>query len=271
VTARSSGAARGRRALVRVPPKLTAPERRPAAARQVGPIDALAVARARCASRARPARPGRALARVEAAGRSSRRPRRRAAPRQQRLRWHLHELDRRSRSRSARSTARPGSSASAAGSPAASRRPGADRARAGRPLPLASPRDRSSSSASSQRDAQIAPALLELPGCGALTAAKLLARSARSSASKRRPARPPRRRRPLEASSGRSAATGSTAAATASSTARCTGSRHAGRVHPAARAYLERKQARQEPPRGDPLPQTPARTRRLQHLKASPS
>src|SRR5262249_43025798 len=76
-----------------------------------------------------------------------------------------------------------------------------------------------------QRTAAVAPALLDLPGCAALTAAKLLAeigpidrfKTARSwhvtAAS--------RRSQPAQAAA---SATGSTAAATANSTPRCTGS-----------------------------------------------
>jgi transposase len=77
-----------------------------------------------------------------------------------------------------------------------------------------------------QRAIQIAPALLELPGCAAVTAAKLLAESGRSSASKvtrnsHDTAASRRSKRAQAACSG----TGSTAAATASSTQLCTGSR----------------------------------------------
>src|SRR5215211_3151174 len=75
-----------------------------------------------------------------------------------------------------------------------------------------------------QRTAQTAPALLELPGCGAITAAKRSPRSARSTASKATP------NSPGTAASRRSKqaqdecnATGSTAAATGNSTARSTG------------------------------------------------
>ncbi len=77
-----------------------------------------------------------------------------------------------------------------------------------------------------QRTAQTAPALLELPGCAALTAAKLLAEIGpidrfKSEAQLARHGGVA----PLEASSGSSSGTGSTAAATASSTPRSTGSR----------------------------------------------
>ena len=119
-----------------------------------------------------------------------------------------------------------------------------------------------------QRTVQTAPALLELPGCGAVTAAKLLAeigpidrfnndaQLARHSGVA-----------PLEASSGRiqrhrldrggnrqlNAALYRIAITQA-------------RYHPAA-ARLPRTQTerRQEPPRSDPLPQTTTRPHRLQH------
>jgi hypothetical protein len=99
------------------------------------------------------------------------------------------------------------------------------------------------------RTESFAPALLALPGCGALSAAKLLgeigpierfdtdAQLARHAGVA-----------PLEASSGKYHATGSTAAAIANSTPPCTESRSPiaisqAPVHPPARAYLERKQA----------------------------
>ena len=71
-----------------------------------------------------------------------------------------------------------------------------------------------------------APELLELPGCGTLTAAKIVAETAASSASAPTPSSPgspasPRSPPPRATDS----ATASTAAATASSTAPCTGSR----------------------------------------------
>ena len=52
---------------------------------------------------------------------------------------------------------------------------GAARARTRRPLPLTEARNHRTRHELEQRSAEIAPALLELPGCGAVTAAKLLA------------------------------------------------------------------------------------------------
>jgi transposase len=79
--------------------------------------------------------------------------------------------------------------------------------------------------------AQTAAALLELPGCGAVTAAKLLAEIGpierfQTDAQLARHGGVA----PLEASSGRSAVTASTAAATDSSTAHFTGSRSRSRA-----------------------------------------
>ena len=109
-----------------------------------------------------------------------------------------------------------------------------------------------------QRTAEIAPALLELPGCAAITAAKLLAEIGpidrfKSDAQLARHSGVA----PLEASSGRvqrhrldrggnrqlNAALYRIAITQA-------------RYHPPARDYLERKRRRQEQPRSAPLPQT---------------
>jgi len=215
---------------VRVPPKLMAPKRR--ASRQRGrshPIDALAVARA-ALREPRLSRP-----------RSDEQPfrelkllldhrddlvdeRRRA---QQRLRWHLHQLD-----------------PALVVPPKAldrpvhldrvgrwlARRPAAVQVRVARERVVRCRQltrtllelDRELE----QRTAETAPALLALPGCGALTAAKLLAEIGpierfQTDAQLARHGGVA----PFEASSGRTAATGSTAAATVSSTAPSTASR----------------------------------------------
>jgi transposase len=111
--------------LVRVPPKLMAPERRAGRVRgKSDPIDALAVARAALRepnlSRPRPDEaPFRDLKLLVDHRDDLVDERRRA---QQRLRWHLHQLDRRSRSPRKRSTGRCISTGSAVGSPGGRRR-----------------------------------------------------------------------------------------------------------------------------------------------------
>src|SRR6266542_4435071 len=145
--------------LVRVPPKLMAPERRAGRVRgKSDPIDALAVARA-----------------------ALREPRRA----QQRLRWHLHQLD--------PSFAVP---AKALDRPVhvdrvgrwLARRPAEVQVRVARELAtrcrLLTRTIVELDRELEQRTAQTAPALLELPGCGALTAASCWRRSGRSIASR---------------------------------------------------------------------------------------
>src|SRR5215218_8773168 len=216
--------------LVRVPPKLMAPERRAGRARgKSDPIDALAVARAalREPRLSRP-RPGEQLFRdlkLLVDHRDDLVDERRRA--QQRLRWHLHQLD--------PSFAVP---AKALDRPAhldrvsrwLARRELDVQVRVARELVV---RCRSLTRTIveldrelEQRTALTAPALLELPGCGALTAAKLLAEVVRSIASS------PSRGSPATAAAphskraqGASTATASTVAATANSTAPSTASR----------------------------------------------
>ncbi len=165
--------------LVRVPPKLMAPERRAGRVRgKSDPIDALAVARAALRepnlSRPRPDEaPFRDLKLLVDHRDDLVDERRRA---QQRLRWHLHQLD--------PSFAVP---AKALDRPVhldrvgrwLTRRPAEVQVRVARELVV---RCRSLTRTIveldrelEQRTAQTAPALLELPGCGAITAAKLLA------------------------------------------------------------------------------------------------
>src|SRR6266536_3870879 len=165
--------------LVRVPPKLMAPERRAGRVRgKSDPIDALAVARAALReprlSRPRPdEQPFRDLKLLVDHRDDLVDERRRA---QQRLRWHLHQLD--------PSFAVP---AKALDRPLhldrvgrwLARRPAEVQVRVARELVV---RCRSLTRTIveldrelEQRTAQTAPALLELPGCGAITAAKLLA------------------------------------------------------------------------------------------------
>jgi transposase len=235
--------------LVRVPPKLMAPERR--AGRQRGksdPIDALAVARAALReprlSRPRPdEQPFRELKLLVDHREDLVDERRRI---QQRLRWHLHQLDP-SFFVLAKGLDRPVHLDRVARWLA--RRPAEVQVRVARELVV---RCRSLTRTIveldrelEQRTAETAPALLELPGCGALTAAKLLAEIGpigrfQTDAQLARHGGVA----PLEASSGRvqrhrldrggnrqlNAALYRIAITQA-------------RYHPAARAYLERKQA----------------------------
>src|SRR5215207_4803751 len=235
--------------LVRVPPKLMAPERR--AGRQRGksdPIDALAVARAALReprlSRPRPdEQPFRELKLLVDHRDDLVDERRRA---QQRLRWHLHQLD--------RSLAVP---AKALDRPAQLDRVGRWLARQPAELQVRLARQlvarcRSLTRTISeldreleQRTAETAPALLELPGCGALTAAKLLAEIGpigrfQSDAQLARHSGVA----PLEASSGR--VQRHRLDRGGNRQLNCALYRIAitqARIHPAARAYLERKQA----------------------------
>jgi transposase len=235
--------------LVRVPPKLMAPERR--AGRQRGkpdPIDALAVARAalREPRLSRPRldeQPFRELKLLVDHREDLVDERRRI---QQRLRWHLHQLDP-SFFVLAKGLDRPVHLDRVARWLA--RRPAEVQVRVARELVVRCRQltrtivelDRELE----QRTAETAPALLELPGCGAITAAKLLAEIGpigrfRSDAQLARHSGVA----PLEASSGRiqrhrldrggnrqlNAALYRIAITQA-------------RVHPPARAYLERKRA----------------------------
>ena len=235
--------------LVRVPPKLMAPERRHGRTRgKSDPIDALAVARAAIReptlSRPRPdEEPYRELKLLVDHRDAVVDERRRV---HQRLRWHLHQLD----------------PTFAVPLRMLTRKVQLERvnrwlARQDQELQVRLARDLIASCRSldravadldrelEQRTAELAPALLELPGCGAITAAKLLgeigpidrfqsdAQLARHSGVA-----------PLEASSGRiqrhrldrggnrqlNAALYRIAITQA-------------RIHPAARAYLERKKA----------------------------
>ncbi len=164
--------------LVRVPPKLMAPQRRAGRARgKSDPIDALAVARAALRepglSQPRPdEQPFRELKLLVDHRDDLVDERRRA---QQRLRWHLHQLD--------PSFAVP---ARRLDRLAQLDRVGRWLARREQDVQVRIARDLISRCRSltraimeldrelEQRTEQLAPALLELPGCGALTAAKLL-------------------------------------------------------------------------------------------------
>jgi transposase len=165
--------------LVRVPPKLMAPERRAGRTRgKSDPIDALAVARAALRepglSRPRPdEQPFRELKLLVDHREDLVDERRRA---QQRLRWHLHQLD-------------PSFAVPARRLDRTSQldRVGRWLARREQDVQAQIARDLVSRCRTltlsiveldhelEQRTEQLAPALLELPGCGTLTAAKLLA------------------------------------------------------------------------------------------------
>jgi transposase len=216
--------------LVRVPPKLTAPQRRSGRVRgKSDPLDALAIARAALREprldRPRAGEERLRELRLLVDHRDDLVDERRRA--QQRLRWHLHELD-------------PllGVPAGALDRPVWLDRIARKLARREQTLQVRIARELVGRCRALTRTilelerelavmtAQTAPALLELPGCGAVTAAKLLAEIGRSTASR------PTRSSPVTAVSLRSrqaqaacAVTGSTAAATANSTARCTGLR----------------------------------------------
>ena len=235
--------------VVRVPPKLMAPERRRGRARgKSGPIDALAVARAALRepslSRPRPdEEPFRELKLLVDHRDAIVDERRRV---HQRLRWHLHQLD----------------PTFAVPLRMLARKVHLERvsrwlARQEQELQLRLARELVASRRSldrviaeldrelKRRTTELAPALLDLPGCGAITAAKLLAeigpvRRFQSDAQLARHSGVA----PLEASSGRiqrhrldrggnrqlNAALHRIAITQA-------------RIHPGARAYLERKKA----------------------------
>ena len=206
--------------VVRVPPKLTVPERRAGSTRgKSDPIDALAIARAalREPDLSRP-QPGEQVYReikLLVDHRDDLVDQRRRS--QQRLRWHLFQLDPtylvplRMLGRSSH-LERVGRWLA--------RRPQELQVRLAREL-VTSCRQLNRTIAEldqelEQRVADTAPALLELPGCAAVTAAKLLAEIGpidrfRSDAQLARHGGVA----PLEASSGRTSATASTAAATA--------------------------------------------------------
>jgi transposase len=235
--------------LVRVPPKLMAPERRTGRERgKSDPIDALAIARVAVResqlSRPRPDEETYRDLKLLVDHRDDLVDERRRM--QQRLRWHLHQLDP-SFAVPARMLGRP-SHLERVGRWLA-RQPEAVQVRVARELVV---RCRSMNKTIArldleleQRAAQTAPALLQMPGCGAITAAKLLAEIGpvdrfQSDAQLARHSGVA----PLQASSGRiqrhrldrggnrqlNAALYRIAITQA-------------RYHPAARAYLERKQA----------------------------
>jgi transposase len=235
--------------LLRVPPKLTAPERRAGRARgKSDSIDALAAARASLRE-PRLDRPRAGEERLRelkllVVHRDDLVDERRRA--QQRLRWHLHELD-------PTLTIAPGALDRAVQlervSRSLARREQTVLVRIARDL-VGRCRTLTRAIIELERElalmtVQIAPALLELPGCGALTAAKLLAEIGpierfQTEAQLARHGGVA----PLEASSGR--VRRHRLDRGGNRQLNCALHRIAvtqARVHPAARAYLERKQA----------------------------
>jgi transposase len=235
--------------LLRVPPRLTAPERRAGRARgKSDSIDALAAARASLRE-PRLDRPRAGEARLRelkllVVHRDDLVDERRRA--QQRLRWHLHELD-------PTLAVAPGALDRAVQLERVSRwlarREQTVLVRIARDL-VGRCRSLTRAILELERElaamtAQIAPALLELPGCGALTAAKLLAEIGpierfQTDAQLARHGGVA----PLEASSGR--VRRHRLDRGGNRQLNCALHRIAvtqARVHPAARAYLERKQA----------------------------
>ncbi len=219
--------------VVRVPPRLTGQSRRGGrTAGKSDPIDALAVARA--ALREGPetlpaAHLDEEALRVKLLLDHREDLVRARAEDQCRLRWHLHNLwpgleipaGALDRMRLARP---PGKEAL----PRRAGHQGPDRPRAASPRSAAAPAGPPGSSARSRALVKAqAPELLALEGCGALTAAKLIAETAGAGRLRlRREVRPPGRRRPDPRLLGHAhTATASTAAATDCSTAPSTASR----------------------------------------------
>jgi transposase len=262
--------------LVRVPPKLTVPERRAGRMRgKSDPIDALAIARAalREPDLSRP-RVDEQVFRdlkllvdhrddlVDARRRT-----------QQRLRWHLHALDptfvvplrmlgRSSHlERVSRWLARQDQEMQVR---VAGELVGACRALNRKITELDQELE--------QRTAAIAPALLELPGCAAVTAAKLLAEIGpidrfKTDAQLARHSGVAS----LEASSGRSQRHRLDRGQQTTQRSALPNRDHPGALPPR-RLRLPRTQTRrkQKPPRSDPLPQTTTRPRHLQHTESEP-
>ena len=117
-----------------------------------------------------------------------------------------------------------------------------------------------------QRTAALAPALLDLPGCGAITAAKLLAEIGPDRPlPKRRPTRPPQRRRAPRGKLRPDPAPPTRPRRQPPTQLGALPDRDHPGPRPRARTRLPRAQTSrgQEPPRSHPLPQTTPRPRRL--------
>jgi transposase len=263
--------------LVRVPPKLTAPERRAGRTRgKSDAIDALAAARAalREPNLDRP-RPGEERLRelkLLVVHRDDLVDERRRC--QQRLRWHLHQLDptlaipagaldrQVQLDRVGRWLARREQSVQ-----------GADRLRPRRKMPLARPRDqragaraRNPGSADRARAAR-ASRLRRAHHCQAA-----LRDRADRPLPKRRTTRPPRRRRTARSELRPHTTTPTRPRRQPATQLRTAPHRGHASTHVPTRARLPRTQTsrREKPPRSDPLPQTPTRPRRLQHTESEP-
>ena len=263
--------------LVRVPPKLTVPERRAGRTRgKSDPIDALAIARAALRepdlSRPQPDEQRYREIKLLVDHRDDLVDQRRRT--QQRLRWHLFQLDPTyvvplrmlGRSSHLERVSRW-----------LARREQELQVRLAREL-VSSCRSLNRAIAEldqelEQRVKETAPALLELPGCAAVTAAKLLAEIGpidrfKSDAQLARHSGVA----PLEASSGRTQRHrldrgGNRQLNAALYRIAITQARY----HPPARDYLERKRAEGKSRReAHPLPQTTPRPRRLQHPENEP-
>jgi transposase len=263
--------------LVRVPPKLTVPERRAGRTRgKSAPIDALAIARAALRepdlSRPRPDEQLHREIKLLVDHRDDVVDQRRRT--QQRLRWHLFQLDPtflvplRMLGRSSHLE-----------------RVSRWLARQEQELQVRLARElvsncRSLNRAIAELDQELeqlvrqtAPALLDLPGCAAVTAAKLLAEIGpidrfKSDAQLARHSGVA----PLEASSGRVQRHRLDPRRQPTAQLRALPHRHHPGQVPPRRAGLPRPEAsrRQEPPRSHPLPQTTPRPRRLQHTQDEP-
>jgi transposase len=256
--------------LVRVPPKLMAPSRRAGRVRgKSDPIDALAVARAALREpRLDHPRPGEERLRelkLLVDHRDDLVDERRRA--QQRLRWHLHELD-------PELAVPAGALDRAVWLDRLARRLARNEqkvlVRIAREL-LSRCRSLTRTILELERELEkttsaTAPALLTLPGCGALSAAKLLGeiRTDRT-LPHRRPTRPPRRRRTTGSQLRHPPAAPTRPRRQPPTQLRPAPDRDHPSSHPPARTRLPRPQTKrgQEPPRSPPLPQTTARPHRL--------
>ncbi len=124
-----------------------------------------------------------------------------------------------------------------------------------------------------QRTAEIAPALLELPGCGADHRREAARRDRPDRPlQKRRAARPTQRRRAARSELRPHPTPPARPRRQPPTQRRALPNRDHPSPLPPRRARLPRTQTsrRQEPPRSDPLPQTTPRPRRLQHTQSEP-
>jgi transposase len=262
--------------LVRVPPKLTVPERRAGRTRgKSDPIDALAIARAalREPELSRPRADERVYREIkllvdhrdDLVDQRSRT--------QQRLRWHLHQLD--------PTYVVP---LRMLGRPSHLERVGRWLARREQELQVRLARELVSSCRSlnraigeldqelEQRAAETAPALLKPPGCGPVTAAKLLAEIGPIRRFDPDAHRAPQRRRTARSQPRKAPAAPTRPRRQPTTERRALPDRDHPVPLPPSRSRPPGTQTnrRQEPTRSDPLPQTPPRPRRLQHPQNEP-